>query len=179
MLVNVQMLNNARRCSNAQQCSSMLIKNIHLLTCSMYSSSVYVHACHKFIFPCILYNIGSIKAIIIIVTYPDLNECNVKPPNIILGPTTASYKDRLVSLKILPLMQWFELHDILFLVKCIKNPPDNFSLSDYFTFTTSNFKIKHSFSKFSASRHFYFNRIPRLWNSLSPIDTTKSTQTIK
>ena len=90
-------------------------------------------------------------------TYPDLNECNVKPPNKnILGPTTASYKDRLVSLKILPLMQWFELHDILFLVKCIKNPPDNFSLSDYFTFTsgptrsTSNFKLKHAFSKFSA-----------------------------
>ena len=89
------------------------------------------------------------------------------------------------SLRILPLMQWFELHDILFLVNCIKNPPDNFSLSDYLTFTsgptrlTSNFKLKHTFSKFSASRHFYFNRLPRLWNSLPPIDTTKSTQTIK
>ena len=109
-----------------------------------------------------------------------LERVQCKATKYILGPTTASYKDRLVSLKILPLMQWFELHDILFLVKCIKNPPDNFSLSDYFTFTsgptrsTSNFKLKHTFSKFSATRHFYFNRITRLWNSLPPIDTTKS-----
>lgn len=109
-----------------------------------------------------------------------------KATKFILGHN-GSYKDRLTTLKILPLMMWFELHDVMFLVKCIKFPPDNFLLSDYVTFassihntrSSSHFKLSHTYSKFSISRHFYFNRIPRLWNALPPIDITKSITTIQ
>ena len=41
------------------------------------------------------------------------------------------YKSRLITLEILPLMYWFELQDILFLVKYFKTPSDNFDIFDF------------------------------------------------
>ena len=49
-----------------------------------------------------------------------------------------SYKNRLLSLGLLPLMYWFELLDIMFLVHTLKNPPDNFDIYDHITFTNSD-----------------------------------------
>ena len=37
-------------------------------------------------------------------------------------------KERLISLELLPLSSWLVLHDVLFLVKQMKNPSDNFNL---------------------------------------------------
>ena len=47
---------------------------------------------------------------------------------------SSNYKARLISLKLLPLMYWFELQDILFLVKCMKEPAENFDISTYVSF---------------------------------------------
>ena len=39
--------------------------------------------------------------------------------------------------------------------------------------------LRHSFCKNQAERNFYFNRIPRLWNSLSSFDINVPIATIK
>ena len=39
------------------------------------------------------------------------------------------YKSRLIALQLLLLMYWFELLNIMFLVKCIKQPDESFNLS--------------------------------------------------
>ena len=70
-------------------------------------------------------------------------------------------------------MMELELYDNnLFLIRCLKEPDENnFSIQSYVNFSDSNarstvHKLKHSLSKTHAAEHFYFNRIPRLWNSL-------------
>ena len=100
----------------------------------------------------------------------------------ILNDFSSGYKDRLISLNILPLMYWLELNDIMYLVKSIKYPPDNVSIFEFVSFTNSPSrpnKLKHNYCRTSKARHFYFNRIVRLWNSLPPIDLTRSPRTIK
>ena len=63
----------------------------------------------------------------------------------------------------------------------LKNPPDNFILSEYIHFAQSSTRSS-STGKITASspctprlnvnstRHFYFNRIIKIWNSLPPLD---------
>ena len=86
------------------------------------------------------------------------------------------YRDRLLNLNILPLMMQYEISDIMFLVKCIKNPSNYFNISEFVLFSSSNtrssahLKLKHSIPKNNTLRQFYFNRIPRLWNSLPRFD---------
>ena len=43
----------------------------------------------------------------------------------------SSYKERLVSLKLLPLMYYYELCDVLFFVKCIKCPDSSFDVLQF------------------------------------------------
>ena len=95
------------------------------------------------------------------------------------------YKDRLLSLGLLPLMHWLEIQDLLFLVRCFKEPTDNFDITSYVSFSTAStrscdsHKLHHKYSRTSTTRHFYFNRIVQLWNSFPPIDLTASFETIK
>ena len=56
----------------------------------------------------------------------------------ILQDYTSDYKTRLLSLELLPLMLWFELQDVLFLVKCIKEPMDNVNIFNYVEFVSTN-----------------------------------------
>ena len=83
------------------------------------------------------------------------------------------YRNRLIHLKLLPLMMEYEIADIMFLVRSIKFPSDHFRFCDYVQFCShptrgsSNLKLKHSLCRTEIERNFYFNRIPRLWNSLS------------
>ena len=108
-----------------------------------------------------------------------------KATKYILSSSNLSYKQRLTTLQMLPLMYWLELQDIIFFVKCIKEPPDNFSINEFVTFASGKTrsasfgKLIHNLSSYSTTRHFYFNRIARLWNSLPPIDTTQSMYSIK
>ena len=103
----------------------------------------------------------------------------------IVNDNSMDYKERLMNLNILPLMMQYEISDIMFLVKCIRKPSTHFNISDFITFSTSNtrsstyLKLKHSKSKSNTLGQFYFNRIPRLWNSLPCIDLDLSIPTIR
>ena len=101
---------------------------------------------------------------------------------------TSSYRSRLLSLNLLPLMNWFELQDVMFLVKSLQDPADNLDLSHHIVFLksatragNSGNKLKFKYKRTSAARHFYLNRIVRLWNSFpnEVIDLSKSFLTIK
>lgn len=99
--------------------------------------------------------------------------------------SSENYKSRLTSLHILPLMYWLELQDILFLIRCLKNPPDNLDLSHHTSYFTSNTraakcnKMQHRLYRTSSANHFYYNRVARLWNKLPPIDLSLPLSNIK
>ena len=103
----------------------------------------------------------------------------------IINDSTLGYKERLMNLNLLPLMMYFEIADIIFMVKCIKAPTPYFNISDYVTFCSANtrssvhLKLKHTKTKTNLLGQFYFNRIPRLWNSLPQIDTSMSIPTLR
>ena len=46
-----------------------------------------------------------------------------------MNDMSMDYRDRLLNLNILPLMMQYEISDIMFLVKCIKNPSNYFNIS--------------------------------------------------
>ena len=91
----------------------------------------------------------------------------------ILNDYSSSYKSRLISLQLLPLMYWLEFHDLMFMIKCIKDSPDNWKPSDHITFISSSTRasnsnyLQHNYSRSTTTRHFYWNRIVPLWNSLA------------
>ena len=95
------------------------------------------------------------------------------------------YKTRLINLDLLPLMMEFEIADILFLVKSLKSPSDNFNINKHLQFCSHptracyNFKLKQPLCKSDFEQSFYFNRIPRLWNSLPPLDINLPVSVIK
>ena len=47
------------------------------------------------------------------------------------------------------------------------------------TRSSSHLKLKHFLSKSTTEGHLFFNRLPRLWNSLPPINLELSISTIK
>jgi len=51
------------------------------------------------------------------------------------GDYASNYKERQTTLNILLLMYWFDLQDLIFLLKCLKNPDDNINIHRYITFT--------------------------------------------
>ena len=103
----------------------------------------------------------------------------------IVNDPSLNYRERLCKLQMLPLMFQLELADILFTVSSIKNPNNHFNILQSLTFSSSNtrsnsqFKLKHNYSSNNRSRHSFFNRIPRLWNSLPIIDPSLPINTIK
>ena len=103
----------------------------------------------------------------------------------ILHDYKSCYKSRLVALHLLPLMMQFELIDILFFISSLKCPTERFNIFQYVTFSatstrvTSRHKLVHNLCRTNRDRHFYFNRLPRLWNSLPIIDVDQSLNTIK
>ena len=89
----------------------------------------------------------------------------------ILNDYSLDYKSRLLHTQILPMMQFFEINDILFLIRSLKSPIhfQHLQFVIFNTFTTlsgSNYKLIHKHCPSSLYRHFYFNRIIRLWNIL-------------
>ena len=104
----------------------------------------------------------------------------------IVGGRLTGYKERLFHVGLLPLAYWMELQDLMFIIKCLKSPPDNFNIQNYtyVAFSTgcrssSAGHLQHQLSRTSEVRHFYFTRIFRLWNALSPIDLNLSVSTLK
>ena len=105
----------------------------------------------------------------------------------ILNDFATDYKSRLISLHLTPLMYFFKLNDILFFIRCVKNPPPNFDIMRFVSFSNSSIhtrstscgKLQHHFSPNNYTRFFYFNRLPTLWNILPPIDLSLSFPTLK
>ena len=103
----------------------------------------------------------------------------------ILNDFISDYKSRLLTLHLLPLTMMYELNDILFFIKSLKEPSDAFNVLDYVSFScnatrsSTHTKLVHKFTKTNAAKHFYFSRLPRLWNSLPPIDLSLSYFCIK
>ena len=103
----------------------------------------------------------------------------------ILNDRLSSYCSRLLALNLLPLMYYLELMDILFLVKCLQFPDPSFDIKAFVSFSNlstcsgSACKLVYRYSFTNKSRHFYFNRVVRLWNSLPPIDISQSFSYIK
>ena len=56
----------------------------------------------------------------------------------ILSDYTSCYKDHYINLRLLPLMYIFELQDILFAIKSIKSPINQFNINNYITFNSTN-----------------------------------------
>ena len=97
----------------------------------------------------------------------------------ILNEYNTDYKTRLVKLHLLPLAMLYELNDICFFIKSLMQTSRSFNILDYVSFSRNNTrsgthnKLVLPLSTSSRHKHFFFNRIPHLWNSLPPIDTTK------
>ena len=100
----------------------------------------------------------------------------------ILNDYTSS---KLQQLHILPLMYVYELNDLMFLVKSLKFPNDNFDITTHITFASNSTrsasfrKLVHSKASNKTQHHFYFNRISRLYNYLPVINLSLSTNIIK
>ena len=100
----------------------------------------------------------------------------------IINDKSINHKDRLIRLGLLPLMMEFEISDIIFLVKSMKAPSTHFDIfkcCNHSIRSSSSFKLRYSLSRNNTIGGFYFNRIPRLWNSLPPLDISLSLPVIK
>jgi hypothetical protein len=104
----------------------------------------------------------------------------------ILNNYTSNYKDRLITLNLLPLMYWYALQSIIFLIKCLQSPDhncmNNFDFVQFLSSTTrfaSQHKLLVKYRRSSKARHFYFVRIAHLWNALPPINLQLPLHAIK
>jgi len=101
----------------------------------------------------------------------------------ILNGYIYDYKARLLRLELLLLMYTFELSDITFFIKSIKNPTTSFNIYHFVSFSTNarsqGFKLCHNPSTTNKHWHFYFTRICHLWNALPLIDINLPVNTIR
>ena len=78
----------------------------------------------------------------------------------ILNDYTSTYKSRLEQLNLLPLMYIYEINDLMFLIKSLKSPSDNFEIRDHITFTSNStrsgthHKLTHPRTTSAVQRHF-------------------------
>ena len=56
----------------------------------------------------------------------------------ILNDYQSSYRSRLVTLHLLPLMYVYEMNDIMFFIKSYKQQSSHFNITEYVQFSTSN-----------------------------------------
>ena len=79
----------------------------------------------------------------------------------------------------------FELQDLMFLIEYLKSPTDSFNINNHIIFASGTTKsgtyqkLVHSRTSTTIQRHFYINRIIRLYNHLPVIDLSLSIHTIK
>ena len=103
----------------------------------------------------------------------------------ILNDFRSDYKSRLIALDLLPLMYILELQDCMFCIQSLKTPTRDFNIYDFVRFSehgtrsSTAARMMHTRSANNLARHSYFSRIPRLWNSLPPIDLEQSVERIK
>ena len=86
----------------------------------------------------------------------------------ILNDFSSSYQLCLQSLHFLPLMMYFELCDIMYFVRCLKNPCEagassvlsHIQFCSGSTHSSTNLKLRHSLSKSTTVGYLYFNQLP-------------------
>ena len=82
-------------------------------------------------------------------------------------------------------MYIFELQDILFAIKSLKSPTNQFNINNYITFNSSTTRSGASNKLVipqhlnNTARHSYFHRLPSLWNAMPIIDINTSYTTLK
>ena len=90
----------------------------------------------------------------------------------ILNDYTSSHKTCLIQLNLLPLMYFFELHDILFAIKSLKTPTTQFNINNYINFNLANTrsgtknKLIPTHHLNNLAHHSYFRCLPSLWNAI-------------
>ena len=115
----------------------------------------------------------------------DIENVQRRATKFITNDYSSDYKYRLICLQILPLMMQFELNHVMFFVSSIRNPTKSFNILQYvnfsgnFTRASVNYKLVHHMSRTNKVKHFYFHRLPRLWNSLPTINLDQSLSSIK
>ena len=107
-----------------------------------------------------------------------------KATKFILSDYSLDYRTRLIKISILPLMYVYEIADILFFIKSLKQPSDKFNILDHVSFTTvttrsAGIKLYPKTASTNYIMNTYFYRLPRLWNSLPIIDLSQSVNAIK
>ena len=86
---------------------------------------------------------------------------------------------------ILPLMYVYEFNDIMFLIKSLKSPTDNFDIKSHITFANNSTrsgtykKLIYPKTSNAIQHHFYLNRITRLHNYLPVINLSLPINIIK
>ena len=81
----------------------------------------------------------------------------------ILNDYQSSYRSRLMSLHLLPLMYIYELNDIIFFIKCHNQPSSHFNINKYIKLSTSSTrsdssnKMVHHKCSFHFLQNFYFH----------------------
>ncbi len=118
-------------------------------------------------------------------TYCELEGVQRRATKYILNDFTSDYKERLQALGLLPLMYILEMNDIMLCVKSLTSPTRDFNILEFVHFSKGGTRsstakrMSHNQSTNNSARHFFFNRLPRLWNSLPPLDLELSLPTIK
>ena len=94
-----------------------------------------------------------------------------------------SYRDRLLTLKLLPLTFDRELNDLVFFYKCLDSFTD-FNVSHFVSFVShgrtrlsNSYNLKTPVCKTSTFQASYFNRIVKLWNYICKFSPTTSFST--
>ena len=67
-----------------------------------------------------------------------LEQLQCRARKYILSDYISDYKTRLIHLRLLPLMYIFEISDILYFIKNLKHPTNNFNINTYVSFTVGN-----------------------------------------
>jgi len=98
----------------------------------------------------------------------------------ILSDYCSCYKQRIIQLKLLPLMYIYDLADFMFFVKAFKSPNDKFNFVEFSSGPTraAGHKLKHKSGTTNSVINSYFFCLPKLWNSLAIIDPSHSITSI-
>ena len=97
----------------------------------------------------------------------------------ILQDYISECKQRLIQLRLLPVMYIYDLADIMFFIKSLKFPNSKFNILNYVQFTSGStrsavYKLEHMSAPTNSVINSYFFRLPKLWNNLPIIDLSES-----
>ena len=167
-------------CANAYKSLGLLCRTFPNCHSIQAKKALYITLVRsKLVYNSQLWNPHLIKDIII------LERVQRRSTKYILNDFSSNYKCRLSRLNLLPLMYMFNYYDILIFIKHLKHPSSHFDISQYVTFShgstrsASYNKLHHKYSANNLLRNSYFCRLPRIWDSLPPMDLNKPLTMLK